>query len=214
MSRLPSIFRTTTFQRQLTVTVAVAVLSLALASSLANSWQGSRQIRITLLEQGGHIAENLARQSTLALLYDSADNAAEAATVTLAFPDVIALEIRHADGRLLTLRGNPTDTLSRPVDLAALQRHEFYLETESDDAWHFVAPVYAQRGSESQFETIDRHDELLGYVRVIQSKATLTRLRTEVFATNLAISSSFALLFLLVVRLLTEIGRASCRERV
>lgn len=204
MSQLPSFFRTTTFRRQLTVTVAVAVIVLAFVSSLASAWQGSRQIRITLVEQGGRIAESMARQSTLALLVDSADNATEAATATLTFPDVVALEIRHADHRLLTSRGKALDPAPPAPVTSVLQRHEPFLESESDDAWYFVAPVFAQRGSESQLETVEQQDVLLGYVRVVQSKATLARLRTEIWATNLAISSTFAMLFLLVIRLLTN----------
>ncbi len=204
MSRLPRFFRTTTFSRQLMVSVALTVFCLALVSSLASSWQGSRQIRSGLLEQGGRIAENLARQSKLALLYDSADNAADAVTATLAFPDIVALEIRHADGRLLMRRGSPDDTLALPVELPAQARQEAFLQAESDDAWHFVAPVHAQRGSESPFETVDRREELLGYAHVVQSKATLTRLRAEVFATNLATSAFFALIFLFLIRLLAS----------
>ena len=203
MTRLPRIFRDATFGRQLTIVVAVAVMSLALVSSLTTSWHGSRLIRLTLLEQGLHVAEDLARRSKLALLYDSEANAIDAADVALTFPDVVALEIRRSDHRVLTARGTLTDAPD-PVDVAALQARKTYLEAESEDSWRFVAPVFSQSGSDSPFEVSERQDDLLGYVRVVQSKATLTRLRDEVFAANFTVSFFFALLFLVVVRLFTN----------
>jgi len=48
---------------------------LALLSSIVGSWQGNKRVRDDLIEQGRRITENLARQSTLALVFDSADNA-------------------------------------------------------------------------------------------------------------------------------------------
>lgn len=69
-----------TFQRQLGITVTLGILMLALFSSVVGSWQGNERVRSILLEQGRRITENLARQSTLALIYASADNAADAAS--------------------------------------------------------------------------------------------------------------------------------------
>lgn len=203
MTFLPHLLRSATFRQQLTITVAVAVLILALVSSLVSSWQSGRQIRLTLLEQGERMAESLARQSRLALLVESAENAAEAAATTLAFPDVVALEIRYADDRQLMWRGQLDAERYPPMDRRALVRREPFLEAESDDAWRFIAPVFAASVSASPFEAIDRPDVLLGYVRVVQSKATLKRLRAEMFLTNIAVFAGMALLFLLAIRMLT-----------
>ncbi len=204
MSRPAQIFRDASFSRQLSVVVAMAVLSLAFLSSLATSWQGSRQIHAALLEQGGRIAENLARQSKLALIYDSAENAAEAVSVTLDFPDITALEIRHANGRLLLERGERIVAGAPRQDKNPPTPQHAYLEAESDDSWHFVAPVLAgATNTASPFEMSEPSQELLGYVRVIQSKETLTRMRTEIFAANFAVSFFFAIVFLLIVRRLT-----------
>lgn len=203
MIRWARVFRTTTFRRQLAVTVAVAVLFLGMLSALTSVWQGSRQIHRTLLEQGERITAGMARQSKLALLLDSAENAAEAAAATMAFTDVLALEIRRMDHSLLMARGIHADAMP-PVGAGALQRNEPFLESESDDSWRFVAPVHAQRSNASQFEMIEQQDELLGYVRLTQSKATLTRLRAEVLATNLGLAAVFVVLFILALRLLTD----------
>jgi len=204
MTLVARLLRNTSFSRQLSVVVALTVLSLAFASSLATSWQGSRQVQSALLEQGGRIAENLARQSKLALIYDSPENAAEAVSVTLAFPDVTALEIRHASGRLLVGRGGAGASAMLRQENPIQGRQRAYLEAESDDSWRFVAPVLAGGGeAASPFEMNEATQEALGYVRVIQSKETLTRMRTEIFAVNFAVSFFFAIVFLLIVRHLT-----------
>jgi len=51
------------------ITVTLGILFLALFSSIVGSWQGNARVRHDLIEQGQHITENLARQSSLALVY-------------------------------------------------------------------------------------------------------------------------------------------------
>jgi predicted signal transduction protein with EAL and GGDEF domain/signal transduction histidine kinase/HPt (histidine-containing phosphotransfer) domain-containing protein len=203
MSRFNRLLRDTSFSRQFAAVVAGAVLSLAFASSLAISWQSSRQIQTNLLEQGRQITDNLARQSKLALLYDAPDNAAEAVTVTLAFPDVTSLEIRHADGRLLLGRNKSPETPPPSPPQTVRSFEPAHLEADLPDAWRFVAPVVAGGQERSPFEVADQPQELLGFVRVTQSKATLSRMRSEVFLVNFAVSFFLAFLFLLVVRAMT-----------
>jgi signal transduction histidine kinase/DNA-binding NarL/FixJ family response regulator len=193
--------RRTTFRHQLSVMVTAGVLSIALFSSLISSWQASRLIRNTLLDQGQRIAESLAAQSTLALLYASSDNAGEALAATLAFPDVTRVEIHAADGHLLVGRGASAQGGS--AALAAPVPRQAYFESETNDSWHFIGPVWSKRGA-SPFEVVERADEYLGYVRVVQSKATSVRMMTGVFFTNFAISFFFALVFLVAIRLLAR----------
>ncbi len=194
------LLRRTGFRQQLSFTVTTGVLLIALFSSLASSWQGSRQIRQTLMEQGERIADTLAGRSALALLYASSDNATEAVNATLAFPDVTKVEIRDPDGRPLLVRGKvPVDTPDEPFPASAPR--QAHLEAETDDTWRFVAPVLT-RGADSPFEVTERREEILGYVRVVQSKATLSRMIANVFLINLAISFFFAAAFLLAIRYL------------
>lgn len=88
---MAAFFKKLTFQRQLGITVTLGILFLALFSSVVGSWQGNARVRHDLIEQGQHITENLARQSSLALVYASADNATEAVNATMAFPGVIGV---------------------------------------------------------------------------------------------------------------------------
>jgi diguanylate cyclase (GGDEF)-like protein/PAS domain S-box-containing protein len=201
---IASFLRNLTFQRQLGITVTLGILFLALLSSVVGSWQGNERVRHDLIEQGQHITENLARQSTLALVYSSADNATEAVTVTMSFPGVIGVEIRHANGGLLLKRGdiNLTEFFGQAAHTDGLQASA-ELNAESSKAWHFSAPVYSQPAAESPFSDATA-PELLGHVSVIMSKAALDQMTSDIFTANLTTSFSFALLFLFLIHLLAR----------
>ena len=194
-----------TFERQLGVTVTLGILFLALSSSLVGSWQSNERVRADLIEQGQRITENLARQSALALIYASADNAAEAVNATMAFPGVVSVEIRDVSQRTLLTRGS-ANSAEFP---AVAGRTDWVqagavLDTESRHAWRFAAPVYTQPAAESPFTVQTTTPELLGHVSVVMSKAAMTRTTTDIFAVNIATSFSFALLFLILIRFLTN----------
>ncbi|MBW7903267.1 MAG: EAL domain-containing protein [Rhodocyclaceae bacterium] len=199
MSRL----RRADFRSQLTLLAASGVLCVSLLSALATSWQGGRQLHADKLLEGTRIAQSLAAQSRLALIFGSTENAAEAVTAAYTFPDVVRVEIRYADGRLLLEQGAPA-TSGGNRDAPARDTREAYLEDEDAGGWRFVAPVWASSGPDSPFEATERREVLLGFVRIDQSKATLTRLVREVFAVNFTAGLAFALLFLLALRLLTR----------
>lgn len=197
MGTVSDFLRDAAFRKQLNVIVTVGVVFFALASSLLTSWQGSRQVRHTLEEQGRKIAENLASQSTLALVYASPDNAGDAVRTALSFPDVTHVEIRFASGRALLVRGK-AGASATGIALPAADIREAYLEDETDDLWRFVAPVMSKAG-DSPFEVVERKEEVLGFVRIEQSKATMSRVLMYIFLVNLGISVVFAAVFLYVL---------------
>lgn len=200
-----SLLRASTFRRQLSVMVAVGVLILALASSLAISWQSSSDIRQNRQQQGQQLADSLARQARLALLVDSSDNVADAVAGVLAFPDVMQVEIRRTDGRALSVHaagGTSVALTDERPPLDRLGANAAVLESEDASAWHFVAAVRTA-DHVSPFEAQETQGQTLGYVRVVLSKASLQRTLYGLFALNMAISVAFALVFLLVTRWLT-----------
>ena len=69
------------------------------------------RVRRDLITQGEHITENLARQSVLALLTASPENAAEAVRATLSFPGARLVEIRDSYGKQLLRNGKDFDGL-------------------------------------------------------------------------------------------------------
>ncbi len=203
-NRLKRLLRNTPFRQQLLFAIVFGVTLLTLLSSVGSAWQGARQIRATLVEQGIRIAESLSRQSRLALLYDSEENAKDAVTLTLTFPDVTRVEILRSDGRPLVTEGvEEGAAASDNRELVNKSIPTAYLEMEGDNSWRFVAPVVSGDVDTSPFSLAEPTSELLGYVRVIQSKETLRRMMTDVFIVNLTIAGFFLLLFLLAIRLLT-----------
>jgi diguanylate cyclase (GGDEF)-like protein/PAS domain S-box-containing protein len=201
---LNKFLRKSTFRSQLGITITLGVLLLALFSSLVGSWQSNERVRANLLEQGRHITESLARQSALALIYASADNASEAVNATMAFPGVIGVEIRDVKQRELLKRGSTDFTEFSTVFNPANSQTAAVLDQENENAWRFVAPVYTQPSAESPFNVQTTSPELLGYVSVVMSKAALARTTTDIFIVNMATSFSFALLFLFMIRFLTN----------
>lgn len=195
-------FQKFTFQRQISLAITLGILLLALFSSLVGSWQSNKRVRENLIEQGQHITENLARQSSLALVYDAADNAAEAVNATMAFPGVIGVEIRNANGRVLLTQGK-VELAEFDEPLSDGLQAVTMLNAENSKAWHFVAPVYSKPAEASPFGEAAT-PEFLGSVSLVLSKAELNKRTTDIFVTNLTTSFSFALLFLLLIRVLTR----------
>ncbi|KAB2922797.1 MAG: EAL domain-containing protein [Dechloromonas sp.] len=196
-------FRKTTFRSQLAVLFALGVLCASLLAALATSWQGSRQLHASKLQDGLRISQNLAAQSRLALVFGSTDNVAEAFVAASAFPDITRIEIRHTDGRVLLERGKALELPEPPRALDPFA-HEAYLDAETGDGWRFVAPVWSVSDPETPFETSARQDILLGFVVVEQGKATLAQLVREVFLVNFTAGIAFAALFVLALRLLAK----------
>ncbi|CAN7343245.1 EAL domain-containing protein [Pseudoduganella sp. LjRoot289] len=195
--------RRTGFRRQLTVIVSAAILGLALFSSLMNSWEARGRMRDHFTEQGQRIADNLARQSTLALLFHSAENARDVVSTTLAFPDVVGLQISDAKHKPLLSQGPLSAKLS---DMSAAQASPAHasLMGENSDAWLFGAPVFGGQTEASPFDMQEQKPQLLGYVHVQVGKDTLNRLTWSLLVGNMALTLSFAVILLGLVRLLTR----------
>src|SRR5471030_831278 len=196
--------RRTGFRSQLTLILSPSILGLALFSSLINSWEASARMRAYFIEQGQRVADNLARQSTLALLFHSAENARDVVGATLAFPDVAGVQISDAKHHVLLAKLQQGVTLDpAAAGQAALTRAT--LVGENGDAWVFGAPVYGGQAEEaSPFDVQEHQPQLLGYVHVQIGKDTLHRLTWSLLLSNLAITLSFAAILLLLVGLLAR----------
>jgi PAS domain S-box-containing protein len=192
-----------TFQRQLGITVTLGILFLAILSSIAGSWQSNERVSRDIIEHGKRITENLARQSVLALIFDSPDNVAEAAKTTLTFPEVVGVAIYHTDGHLLVAHGDNLPGRFLPPARQTGDSHAAILLDDTQNAWHFTAPVYSQPFADSPLAEAAA-PELLGHVIVVTGKAGIGRLSSDIFTTNLTISFSFALFFLLLIRSLSR----------
>ena len=206
MKRLTSILRRSTFSTQLRMTIGLGLLLLAIVASLASSVRGDRQIRETMVRQGESVVASLADQSRLALLSGAPENAKAAIDATLSFPDVIAVQIFDANGKVLLARNAlETDLSGLPAQPEATLSSDVRIEDETDAWWSYVSSVAIAAEETSPFAmTESTGSSVLGTVRVVQSKDVINDLRVELFASNLATSVLFAILFLALVELLSR----------
>ncbi|HQU15581.1 MAG: hypothetical protein B7Z66_00855 [Chromatiales bacterium 21-64-14] len=203
------------FLRQLSLTFTMGIVCLALVTSVAISWSASRKIRVTLLEQGRQVTENFARQSVLALLYSSGENARDSAAATLAFPGVRRVEVYDLDHNAILNQGVGGVWAPRAVD--QWPRQGAALVHEGKDSWGFSAPVFAGGSGTSAKSPFDLHPsgpQLVGFVYVSMSKATLHDMQRGIFLDNITISFLLAAVLLFLLRIITAritgpIGRLS-----
>ncbi|NVM78268.1 diguanylate cyclase (GGDEF)-like protein [Duganella sp. SG902] len=195
--------RRTGFQRQLTLIVSAAILGLAVFSALMNAWAANSRMRDHFVGQGQRIADSLARQSTLALLFHSPENARDVVNATLAFPDVAGLQIMDARRNVLLSRAQGGAKLD-PRIFNEVPSPQAGMAGENADGWVFMAPVYGGQAEQSPFELQEHQQQLLGYVHVQLSKATLNKLTWSLLLGNLGLTLSFAVILLVLARLLTR----------
>lgn len=199
MKGLPRLLSHTGFRHQLVLTFTVGIACLALISSLVTATLSSRSVRTNIIEQGRQATQSFALQSTLALLYQSGDNARDAVETTLAFPDVRALAIYDLEHNLLLAEGNKT--LLRTPHKRWPSRLE--LESETERYWNFIAPVYTRHSANDEemfpFESNPDKPELLGHVRVIIGKDTLSAMTSDILQTTFLVSGALATVLLLLL---------------
>jgi len=194
--------RGASFLQQLTVTFTVGLLAISLLSSFGISTLSYRIVRDQWIAQGRQSTEAFAAQSALALLYASKENAEEPARRFLSFPDVRGVAIFNAARQALFERGDTTlpdggDASDWPDDLRLIQ--------ETDQAWYFMAPVFARGGDQdaSPFEA-QAEPELIGYVRLAQGKHSLNVMKKQILWATLLVSGGAAMLFFVFLLAMTR----------
>lgn len=188
------------FRGQLTTIFTIGILALGLAGALSSAWVTKVHIEDQLFENGLKITESLANQSVLALIYDSPENAEDAAIAAMGFPSIENVTILTTHGETLLTKG---EALGQ-YDISKITEEVTLLE-ETLEHWIFSAPVYilSQITPDEQpllFET-ESQQELLGYVLVKKSKEKIGQVFTAALVNNLGIGLLFALLLIAVIHL-------------
>ena len=196
------------FRRQLLLTVTIGVVSMAFGASLTTAWLQSNKVREQLIEEGQQIADNFASQSVLALVFSSKENATDSAQATLAFPNVKYVSILDKENKVLLGIGKKTDWMPHLLHKDSIDHTLAYFIHETNSSLHFVAFVFAPKQGEMQFgETPGPNaadQEWLGYVHVALSKDALRDSQVDIFINNISVAVIFALVLLLVLRVLVS----------
>lgn len=199
-------FMRTGFRQQLVLTFTIGIICLALFSSLAISNLTSQTLYGKLVEEGHQVTSTLAKQSTLALLYHSADNARDAIQAALDFPDVRGVAIYDLKHQVLLAEGEKA--LPSEKDEDRQWPRELQLDHETAQAWYFIAPVYARSDSldrqQSPFIIDPPKPELIGFVRLVMTKKTLDSMVGDILRGNLVVSIALAAILLLLLLAITK----------
>ena len=189
------------FQKQLFLIFSIGITSLALIASVTTAWLTSVHVRELLVSEGLQVTENLAKQSELALLYESGENALDAARSTLTFPEIQRVTIFSKNNKVVLDQGNKTIDPTNDYKLAS-NTGEPLLVREQNGVWHFAAAVYiGQRSTTTEdksqsFIEPASEKELLGYVYIIMSKDSLYAISTTTFSYNISIAFLVAVILL------------------
>ena len=117
-------------------------------------------------QRGLKLTNFMARQTEVALLFQSADVASEIAKSIIDLPDVKGISIRtHELNELFSIGDQfPESSLDTPNESA--------LVGESNNIWVFSAPVYSNQGEQNQLIHSSENEQkfLLGYISILIAK--------------------------------------------
>ena len=191
------------FRTRLLGIVSLGITCLALTAALTTALVTSKQVRTQMVAQGLQITGNLATQSVLALLYASEENAEKPLQAIMGFPNIDRAGIFDSTGIPLLIMGAEGAELP---DLETFrQEQQPMLVSETAAAWYFLAPVYAGASAESQalddspFQLERPIREFLGFSYVGMNKAALRAIKLKIFANNILIGLSFALVLVFIL---------------
>jgi diguanylate cyclase (GGDEF)-like protein len=199
LNNIKKIFLPSDFRRQLLSVLVIGILLTTFISTFFISGFTSKAVSEYLLLQGKNITENFASQTILGLLVGNPDNIEQAINATLNLPDIEGLGVYDASRKPLVELGKGTLDEDH-----ALWDTGSGVVKETPDDWYFLAPVYYMPELDEGFfdEVIEK--ELIGYVRVVQSKASLNQLVASIRNANLLISLTLAVAVLVLLLLITQ----------
>lgn len=158
------------------------------------------------VQQGKFISNVLAKQSALSILYGSNEEAEGIGGPMLGLPLIDQVAIFERDGTLLYQKGEAQAW--QEVYSQAEIAHELKLgklEYQNAQYWQFLTPVILSNSPDVFGEGgTEESGEVIGYVRVLMSKAELIRVKRNFISNALLFSVLAALVFVVVVRRLTR----------
>lgn len=214
MNKLPSVdalsnrkaakrAKTRSFQRTLFTQFSLAGFVLAIAAAFAYSYMASTMITRIYEREGIQATENFARLSELALLYDSGDNAREAALATLNFPSIKHVAIISAQNTILLDEGETNEKIMSSLAKDNWQSSSALLFSSNNVTWQIAAPVYTVYNDDTDPNLILNEEAIeetyLGYVAIQIDASEVRSFQLQIFVRNLAVGLGYGLAFALVL---------------
>lgn len=190
-TRLRERFDALGFATRAALMLTVSFLGFAAFTAILTPTIAMRVLTASEVSEGERIAATLSKQSVLALVYHSAENAKEVLTNARSFPGVVYAAVYDDTQTIVLQEGDNFDNwqpngYSVPVPVTTTS-----LVHDSQGYWHFISPVITS-APDSPFAIAPTRNDYLGYVHIVRSKESLVRLRNSLFF-YVAIVSGFAL---------------------
>jgi len=189
-------FRNIGFGQQLGIVFSVGIFVLALVTTVVVSNVSTQALRERVISEGEQLVEQMAQQSTLALLYESVDNAEEAVNVFIDFKDIVGISIYHRDGTTFYHSGEAETLFSADREVVV----KSLLVSEDQNNLVFMAPVLVEEQSFDQpYDLETTSVEIIGYVSVAINKSSLREMATNIFVYNFIFSFGAAAILLVIL---------------
>lgn len=192
-----SFWREATLRQQLISIIVLGVSVLVVGASILSAYIGGKRFGDALMQQGIANAQQLAQDSSLALIYESPQDAQRVVQSAFAFNGTLVAELYSTDKRLLARKA--VDSTSLPAFGRVLSNSNAYLEAETDNYWIFVCAAATQM-AETPFDNTLSKTRELGFVRIAQSKSGLKKTRSDIFIASIFAAALIGIpVFLLVI---------------
>lgn len=185
------------FRRQLMIFLIAAIALLSLVSSTVSSWIALHQSGQVLEKNALQIADHFSKQSVLALLTRSEDNAESALSQVMGFADVTGGAIFADTQQALFMKGEIQPDQTKLADWLSSPKPIIAVDTR--DYWIITSPVILEdnRQTFTEFALSQTHtQQLLGFVMIQVSKSSIVQLTQQLFSYTIGIGIVFALLCL------------------
>lgn len=189
------------FNQLLVSMVSIGILVIMLFTTLVSSNIIGRDLRARIEQEGIHLTETFVEGSRLGLLYESEDESKSAVDGIMAFPDVqgAAIYLNTPGADILYSRGSVPDIGNLPWP------EQPTLQFQDNKVWIYSAPVYSGNANDWANPFTDPiAPELLGYVRIAQSKNVLHTMLNNIYWINLLVSLCGAGLLVLTLLVVTN----------
>ena len=193
------------FQAELFARFSIAGFALAIIAAFAYSYMASTMISRFYEREGIQATENFAQLSALALLYDSGENAKEAAFATLNFPSIKHVAIISAENTILLDEGETNEKILSSLDKSKWLDSSARLFPSSKATWQIAAPVYTVFNDDSDPDLILDDEEIeetyLGYVVIQVDTSEVRSFQLDIFLRNLVVGLGYGFAFAIILSL-------------
>lgn len=185
-------------RRQLLAYIVAGVFLLLVLFSIAISWLAGKETSQLTINNAQQVARALARQSILALLTESQENADTALEQVMSFPDVSGAGLVTLNGDMFGWRGDSAGAnYFNAMDWP--EQRSYLILNEDINNWYVAsAVILSDKTGNSETELFESTEEKLGYAVLSFSKETLSQINRNIILT-IAVTGGIAVIGLILI---------------